>query len=173
MFCKATVENTIKPRFSDNFMAWPLLSDGNGICDFCNKIMKDQTYRKSCWIIENGKTEFFKREKITDIIQKEKTTPFLIYVTESYKKQGFINILSRPNFSNKKFIIAFDNSVISIDTEKYSALFSLAKEAREKKFSKTELLTQPNVKHWEYEDLCISIMKVKHDPTWRLAVFAV
>lgn len=99
MICKSESDSVTKPKFSDNFVSWNLFSDGDGLCDACQKITHDQRYRKSSWIMQNGEAEFFKRDKIFDVLLSEKRPPFLIYFTESYKKLGYLNILSRPNFS--------------------------------------------------------------------------
>lgn len=171
--CKSSenVNHELKP--SDNFTAWSVLSYGTDICDSCNGIMTNQKYRGSSWIIQNGKTTFFKRDSVLDVLKSEKQKPFIIYITESYKKQGFLNILSRPNYNNEKFFVGFDNDVICVDIEKLQKYEKIAHEAREKKFTKTELLTAPRTHHWEHEKLCITVMKYNHDPLWRLVVFGV
>lgn len=173
MVCKQQTEKTTKPVFSDNFTSWNLLADGDGLCDVCQEVTHDQRYRKSNWILENGKVEFFKRDSMLEILKRTKKAPFIIYLTETFKKQGFFNIMSRPNYNNDKFIVGFDYDLIKVDTSKISEFESTAREAREKKFSKTELLTEPKTHHWEFEELCKKIKTYKRDQLWRLVVFAI
>ena len=172
--CKSSVDSVQPPPFSDNFSSWSVLSDGDGICTVCNDLIKDKRARMSMWLMENDgkKITFFKRDRISEFLEAEKTTPFILYLTETYKTQGFLNILPRKNYSNEKFIIGFDRDVIPIDMKHYDLMRDTIRMAREKRFTKNELLTMPHTNRWEDRELCETIMRLKQIPMWRVMVYA-
>jgi len=171
--CGCTTEKGHKIDFSNNFTAWPDLQAGNVICEYCYALVRDQQYRRKSWVVSKEGVKFLKKDEILDVLLNPPEPPFGIYITKSGKKQGFLKIINRVNYSRKHYFIAFEDNLIYVDVELLKRMVEVAKTARSLKFSKTELLQGARTYHWEHEELCGSIEELKNMPLWEVVVFAI
>ena len=168
--CSEIKEGT-RYKFPDTFTSFYLLSAGEIICNDCIKFLKDQSYRRKSWIMINNKIEFIDKKKALQYILEPPRERFVMYLTKTGKKQGFLRILGKWNYNRDRFIVAFDDSIVFVDREKAKKFLEIIKDARKKGFTKSELLGEIKLKHYEYEKLCEEILKNKDNPLWRLLVW--
>jgi len=171
IICGFSTDRGYKIDFSDNFTAWNLLQQGDCICEYCYTLIKNQEYRRKSWIATTGGVRFLKRTEILPTMLNP-PVPFVMYVTKTGKKQGFLHLINRVNYSKYKYFIAFDDELIFVDRRKLEHLVNLAKTARMLKFSKSDLIS-PSVKCWKHREVCEEIMKVRDNPLWRVVVYAI
>jgi len=156
---------------SGNFTAWNLLQEGNCICEFCYTLLKNQDYRRKSWIASLNGVEFLKREDIPPIML-DPPTPFAMYVTKTGKKQGFLHLINRVNYSKDRYFIAFDDELIFVERDKLEEMVKLAQHARDLGFSKSDLIS-PSTKRWEHREICEKILEFSGGPVWQVVVYAV
>ncbi len=171
IICGFSTDKGHRIDFSDNFTAWNLLQQGDCVCEYCYSLISNQDYRRKSWIAHIGGVTFLKRTEILPTMLNP-PVPFAMYVTKTGKKQGFLHLINRVNYSKHRYFIAFDDELIFVDRRKLEYFISLAKTARMLKFTKSDLLS-PSVKCWKHRKICEEIMKVRDNPLWRLVVYAV
>jgi len=158
-------------EFSDNFTAWNLLHEGNCICEFCYELVKNQDYRRKSWIATVEGVKFLKKDEILPTLL-DPPIPFAIYITRTGKKQGFLQVISKVNYSKERFFIAFDDELIYVERDQLNEMVDLAKRARKLGFTKSDL-REPSVKRWKYRDVCEAISDFSKNPLWEVVVYAV
>lgn len=173
IFCGFHTENGNKIDVSDNFMAWPLLQEGNCICEYCYSLVRNQDHRRKSWVANPNGIQFLQRLETLDVLLNPPDPPFAIYITKTGKKQGFIHLINRINYSRRWFYIAFDDSLILVDRDQLERMVHIAEKARESGFGKAELLGDIKVKHWEHRELCEELLKFFKNPLWEVVVYAV
>jgi CRISPR type IV-associated protein Csf1 len=171
--CGTTTDKGNKIDFSANFTAWSLLQHGDCICEYCYTLCRTQDYRRKSWVANKEDIKFLQRSEILQTILNPPNPPFAIYITKTGKKQGFLHLINKPAFGKDRFFIAFDDKLIFIERKLLKELTAIAKKARELKFTKTELLTEPSPHRWENRLLCEQILKYNKNPMWEVVVFAV
>jgi len=160
-------------RASTNFTSSNLLNYGDGICENCRKFFEDQNYRRRSWYCSKGKVVFLDKKDILPTLIDPPDPPFLIHLTKNGKKQGFLQILAKPNFSRDRFVISFDDRMIWIDRKEIIEMKKVAEDARKRGFRKRDLLGDIHPKLWEYRDLCEKVISFKKNPAWEVVVFAI
>ena len=158
---------------SDNFTAWNLLQEGNVICEHCYSLLRNQNYRRKSWVADSHGVRFLQRGEILDALLDPPKPPFAIYITKTGKKQGFLHLINRPNYSRERFFIAFDDSLVFVERGKLREMVEVARRARRLKFGKAELLGDIKVKHWEHRELCEKILSFSKNPVWEVVVYGV
>jgi len=159
--------------FSSNFTSWSLLQEGSCICEYCYTLCRSQDYRRKSWVASESGVRFLDRTEILPTLLNPPAPPFAIYLTKSGKKQGFLHLITRPSYSINRYFIAFEDKLILIDRTMLEKLITIVKQARELKFSKTELMTTPHTNKWEHRQLCEQIIKYNKNPMWEVIVFAI
>jgi len=162
-----------KIDFSDNFTSWNLLQEGSCICEYCYTLCRNQDYRRKSWVASLEGIRFLRRSEILDTLLQPPEPPFATYITKSGKKQGFLNLVNRINYSRNRFYIAFEDSLLFINRSELAEMVEVARKARQLKFGKSELLGNIKVKHWEHRELCEQILKFAKNPVWEVVVFGV
>ena len=160
-----------KVKLSDNFTMWSLLQEGNCICEYCYELLKNQDYRRKSWIATTNGVKFIKRHDVLPFMLKPEV-PFAMYITRTGKKQGFLHIVNRVNYSREHYFVAFDDELIYVNRGILVNMVDVATEARKLGFRKMDLI-DPATRMWKYRDLCNEIVKYKGNPLWRLVVYAV
>jgi len=169
--CAQTTEKGHPVEFSKNFTAWNLLQQGNCVCEYCYTILKNQEYRRKSWVASMQGIRFLNRTEILPVLINPPEPPFAIYITKTGKKQGFLHLINRVNYSKTNYLIAFDDQLIHVNLEQVREMAKIVKEARKLKFSKTELLGDIKVKHFEHYDLCCKILRYVKNPLWEVVVY--
>ena len=178
--CKRPFENApARLPFSDGFNEWQHMSDGDGLCWRCHRLFADKRSRFSCWMMErcdrdDSVLQEFKWSQASLHLLAHKQTPFMIYLTETFKTQGFAQLLSRPNYSNDRYVTTIDRLRVDVKRDVLIRLLALVNRARLLRFTYKEMLTVPFTAHWDHRDMCEDIIDAKnrHGPLWTLAVQA-
>lgn len=177
VFCgRETEQGHPKKIISDNFTAWDRLSGGNVVCPECNYVYSSPTYRKKAWVVTDSKFSEIKRENAKELLLNPPEPPFVIYLTQTWKVQGFVNLINRVQGSRTKYTIGLDYKLIDVNTEQLKEYCDIINDILEKKITKTELSTG-NFKAKSYEKLGYDmelIEKIKvlaGNPLWDLAIF--
>ena len=142
MVCGKEVNNGLAPSISDSFTGFSYLGEGSCFCSFCASFFKEPKNRKSCWIgtKEEG-TIYLKKKDIIEYILNPPNPPFAIYVTRSFKKQGWLSGMHLVNYNRDKFFILTDFvDKVFVDREEAKQKYRLISFLREKKIIKRELL---------------------------------
>lgn len=171
--CEQYTRNGHKIDFSNNFTSWNLLGDGDCICEYCYTLCRDQQYRRKSWVATPDGIKFLKREEVLPVLLDPPKIPFAIYITRSGKKQGFLHLRKRVNYSKERYYIAFEDELLFITRFELQRMVDVAKKARELKFPKTELINGVSITRWQYEDLCMQIEELRNNPVWEVVVYAI
>ena len=158
-------------QLSDNFTAWNLLQEGKVICEYCYPLLKNQDYRRKSWIATSNGVKFLKREDILPILL-DPPVPFAMYITKTGKKQGFLHLINRVNYSRDRYFIAFDDELIFVERGKLEEMVKLAQHARKLGFSKSDLIS-PSTKRWKHREMCEKILELSGNPVWQVVVYAI
>ncbi|MFW9872930.1 MAG: hypothetical protein ACFFG0_07500 [Candidatus Thorarchaeota archaeon] len=174
VLCGRTTENGNKIDFSSKFTNWNLLQSGNCLCPNCYELSRNQTYRRKMWYVNREDIIFFKKEDILNVLLKPPKPPFAIYVTKTWKKQGFLKLINKVNLSSNRFFLGYDMKVILIVLKKFKEMVLIAKELRKKNITKTELRTGHfYASHFKNVELSL-IMRIRQEfvktPQWELII---
>ena len=176
IFCGKTHKNGFKPTLKPNFTAHSSLHAGSIMCHFCNDLYNTQEYRKNMWVVSKTSFRTFKRSEGNKILLNPPNTPFMIYYTKTWKKQGWVNLINKTNYSKDTFVVGFDYDIICVGRKRASEHLKIIADLLDKKITKTELTTG-NIYPNSYEKLDMNtklIDKIKmlcNNPLWNLCVF--
>lgn len=165
-------------KLPSTFTAYSFLQTGNNICERCYKFLRStQDYRRNSWLWHDDEIFFFKsRSEILKCLLSPPESNFMIYITKTRKKQGFILLLNRINFSNKSYWVAFDDDLIFIQKKVLEEYFSFISKLRERKITKTELESGV-LNPYSFKKCTLSeqekIKKLKNNKMWLLLVYLV
>ena len=169
--CGFSTEKGHPVNFSENFTAWNLLQEGNCICEHCFALLKNQDYRRHSWIATLDGIEFLKRDEILPKLL-DPPIPFAMYITKTGKKQGFLHLINRVNYSKNHYFLAFDDELIHVNRKTLEEMVKVAEQARKLGFTKSDLY-DPRVKLWKHRDLCERILRFRNNPVWEVVVYAI
>jgi len=177
VFCGCDTEhghsNTL---ISNNFTAGDRLGGGDVVCPECLYVYNEPTYRKRAWVVTESTFSEVKRENAKELLLNPPEPPFVIYLTQSWKKQGFVNLINRVQESQTDYTIGLDYELIEVNTKKLEKYCTLISDILDKKITKTELSTG-NFKAKSYEKLGYDIELIEKiktlvgNPLWNLAIF--
>lgn len=151
------------------------MGSGDVVCPECNHIYTDRIY-KNAWVSTESEFRELKRADIKQVLLFPPEPPFVIYITQTWKTQGWLNLINRVQESKTNYIIGFDYSLILVNTVKLEEHCTLIASIIERKITKTELQTG-QFKAKSYEKLGYNfelIEKLKllvGNPLWNLAIF--
>jgi CRISPR type IV-associated protein Csf1 len=162
-----------KIDFSDNFLGWNQFQSGSILCEYCYTLCRSsQDYRRRSWVLSRDGIRFIRREEIIGCILEPPEPPFAIYLTETGQKQGFLSLISRPNFSRTRYILAFDDKLVNVEAGQARKFHDIISKARDMKFTKTELMSSPSAHRWKDREICEQIMQFSKNPLWQVIVYA-
>jgi len=176
IFCGQYSNQGHQAKLKTKFTGYPYLQSGDVICPFCFELYNNEEYRKSMWIVSNNEFKFFKRADAKEILLSQLSVPFAIYLTKTWKKQGWITLMDKLNYNAEKFFVGFDYDVIFVERKKMVEYFNLISELLEKKISKGELATgQLKVKSFEKINMDLKLQRrialLAGDKLWELCLF--
>ena len=133
----------IKKVVSGAFTDWNMLADMNAshVCSACTWCIKEPKMRRSQYIATENELIFFKRDDIEKYLFEPPESPFVFFVTSSYKKHG--SFRARVNDSQQLFYIQFEDRQILFSPNRYRELFELMKKMYIT-FNKTQEIGQGN-----------------------------
>lgn len=177
VFCgRETEHGHSKKIISGNFTSWDRLSCGTVVCPECNYVYSSPTYRKKAWVVTESTFAEVKRENAKELLLNPPEPPFVIYLTQTWKKQGFVNLMNRVQESKTNYTIGLDYELIEVNTSKLEEYCTLITDILEKKITKTELGTG-KFKAKSYEKLGYDMKLIEQiktlagNPLWNLAIF--
>lgn len=129
---------------SDNFVYFTKVK-GNQVCYSCYQLFKDGRFRNSCFIAVQDKVNFVKRSDILPFLVSP-IYPFVVYVTKSYKKQGWLDGMRYISLSNDLFFIHTDFvGVVKTTYDEFVNLVEIVKKLLSNKISKKHILGDENI----------------------------
>lgn len=176
ILCGLETSHGHKAELKDTFTAYDLIQGGSCICPECWHVYNEQMYRKKAWVVTPSTFTEVKRDGAKELLLNPPEPPFVIYLTQTWKKQGWLNLINRVNMSKTDYTIGLDYDLIEVNTQKLEEYCTLISEILEKKIMKTELQTG-HFKSKSYEKLGYDmelIEKIKilvGNPLWNLAIF--
>ena len=176
IFCGEHTDVGHQANLKTNFTGYQYLQAGDAICPYCYNLYNDNTYRKNMWYVTKGQFKTFKRAEAKAILLSELEIPFAIYLTKTWKKQGWISLTGGVNYDTERFFVGFDYDVVFVEREKLTGYLNLSSELLEKKISKTELqMGRLKVRSFEKIgmdfDLQRKIAMLAGDKLWELCLF--
>jgi len=141
VFCGTYTEAGYPAKLKTNFTGYSYLQAGEVICPYCYELYNNEQYRKNMWFVTEHEFKFFKRTEAKQILLNDLEVPFAIYLTKTWKKQGWIRLMDKVNYSLDTFFVGFDYDVILVKRKKLNKYLSLLSELLAKKIPKSELVT--------------------------------
>lgn len=126
VFCGLSSSNGFSlKRIKKSFTAFSFLHVGEIICPDCLVLYEDPSFRRRSFFVSQKSFEFLKRNKkskgehrvVWDVLTSlnsltEEDLPFAIWITESYKKHGWLTMTHNLNYSVKRFQVTFEETTL-------------------------------------------------------------
>jgi hypothetical protein len=160
-----------KMQVSENFVSYSELHHGSLICEICAKLLEDQNYRRSSWILVGDELKVLSKKELLDVLQ-DPPERSVIYVKSSGRRYGFLRGLKYMTTKNMVVLCSEDEGVVFVERNKLKQLVKLAKKAYSVLGRKKDLLCGCSVGNWVHKELCEEIEKVRGDPVWEIVVRA-
>jgi hypothetical protein len=160
-----------KMQVSENFVSYSELHHGSLICDVCSKLLEDQTYRRSHWLLIGNEIKQLSKEELLNILTNPPDDS-LVYVKSSGRKYGFLKGLKYSSTKTIAVLCGEDEGLVFVEKNKLKQLVELAQRAYKVLKRKEELLNGCSASSWVHEELCKCVEKVRGDPVWRIVVRA-
>jgi hypothetical protein len=158
-------------KVSEKFTAYPDLFAGMLVCDVCARLIEDPKYRRSHWVLVNGKVEVLDKAKLLEVLRNPPEGS-LVYVKSGGRKHGFVRALRYASTKSIAAICGEDEGPILVPCERLRYLVELAERAYRALKRKGALLEGCSTKEWVHEDLCREIEVARGEPAWRAIVRA-
>ena len=158
-------------RVSESFTAYPDLFAGMLVCDVCAQLIEDPQYRRSHWILVDGRVELLDKVRLLEVL-RDPPEGSLVYVRSGGRRHGFIRALRYASTKSIAAVCGEDEGPILIPRERLRHLVELAERAYRALRRKGALLEGCNVREWVHEELCREVEAVRGDPAWRVVVRA-
>lgn len=137
---------TLSPSFyplegvvSDNFVYYNKIR-GAKICQRCLEFWKDDRFRRSSFIATPGEVRFVKPKEVVPFLLSP-VYPFVVYLTKSYKKQGWIDGFRNISTDKSLFFIHTDFvGCVKTEEEEVKNLLTIVRKMTDSKIPKTHLL---------------------------------
>lgn len=176
IFCGLSSDYGHQAKLKTNFTGYSYLQAGEIICPYCFELYNNNEYRKNMWVVTNDEFRLFKRAEAKEILLNQLSTPFAIYLTKTWKKQGWITLMNKINYDSKNFFVGFDYDVILVEREKLVEYLNLISELLNLKISKTELqIGQLKVRSFERINMDFELQRriamLAGDKLWDLCLF--
>jgi len=176
IFCGVYTETGYPAKLKTNFTGYSYLQAGEVICPFCYELYNNEQYRKNMWFVTEHEFKFFKRAEAKQILLNDLEVPFAIYLTKTWKKQGWIRLMDKLNYSSDTFFVGFDYDVVLVERKKLNEYFSLLSELLAKKIPKSELATgELKPKSLEKIDMDMDLLAhirfLSSDKLWSLCLY--
>ena len=177
--CGKETDVGYKFSLSENFTGFSYLKFGNLLCPYCYTFMKNQNFRKRCWLVTEKEIVFLKKSECLPHILNPPEIPFAFYITKSFKKQGFLSGLQYVNFNWDRYYILTDFAdIVFVELEIAKEMDSLIKFLREKKVSKNQLITgdygmfsYKKAINGGWEDKIEKSKKYAREPLWEVLCY--
>jgi len=142
ILCAKETKNGLKIKnvISGSFTTFELLQIGDCFCPECASCFSPET-RRNNWLVTEKEFKKFKRGETITIFQQLPTEPFMISLTNNYKKYGFLFVANSINYSQENYFVAFEDRHLKINHKFLEESLVLIQRFRELKITKKELST--------------------------------
>lgn len=156
------------------FTSFQFILGGDVVCPACWHMKKSRDYRCSMWWANEGEFHPFKFGEARQSLQTPPEPPFAMYFTQTWKKQGWINLVNRINHSRDRFIVGFDYDIIEVESCKRDEYFAFIDDLFRHGLKKTEILTG-NIRSRSCEKIDREtyerLQALRGDPLWTLCAW--
>jgi hypothetical protein len=116
----------VKNVFGDGFTNWDRMRSPNSsqVCLACWTCFRSEHARKlrtSAWVASKNGILYLKRGHVACALFAEKETPFVFYVTTSFKKIGVAKV--QLNYSAERFVVQFEEIPTTVEPAIHGPLF--------------------------------------------------
>jgi len=174
-FCGKS-NNQMNPlKLKDTFTSNEYIQDTGLICSPCMELYSNPEYRNNIWICYVDEFRIIKREEVIKEILNVKSYPYAIYTTQTYKKQGWITILTKLNYSPNLIIIPCDLLLLMFNREEFISLHNKVKSFFDLGLKKIELTSGQIIKKntdslKNFREILIELEKLHNNPKWEWMV---
>lgn len=155
--CQAETDQGHAENPSSCFTASAMFRSGPVICEWCWGIFKSPKMRRYNWLATHESIEFIGRDKdqrarLWSIIEHPPSIPYVLYLTTSGQKCGWLSGLQAMNSgTNQRILIVTDlyDGVVAIPSERKIKWMQLIERMRERGMTKAELSAGGSMKRWE------------------------
>ncbi|MEN2997777.1 MAG: hypothetical protein ABDH28_01890 [Brevinematia bacterium] len=138
---------TLSPAFypleevvSDNFVYYNKVR-GNKLCQRCVEMWRDDRFRRSSFLATSNGVMFIKPKEAVQFLLSP-TYPFVIYLTKTYKKQGWLEGFRNISVSSNIFYIHTDFvGCVQTTWEEVKSLLTAVEKVISNKIPKTRLVS--------------------------------
>jgi len=139
ILCGIETEHGHKPKFSQNFTGYSFLYHGSCLCPECNHFFKNQKMRNKMWIITEDGITFLKKQEVLSHLLNPPEKPFAIYITKSFKKQGWLSGINLVSRGRKFFILTDFVGNVFTNKDEVKSLSEIILELRKEKVPKQQI----------------------------------
>jgi len=175
--CGEMVSNGLKPDFGANFTAGEYLQAGECLCPDCAAAYRNQDFRRKMWVVNPAAWREFKHAGARAVLLDPPEPPFAIYLTRTWKRQGWLLLVNRVNTSRESYVVAEDFRLVTVDRPRLRELSERADfYLREEGLSKTALISgRISVAQFrrlsEPREMKAEVEELARDPLWEVAVW--
>ena len=176
VYCGLPTDHGHKFVPTGQFTTYQLILGGSCICPECNVMKLSQDYRRSMWAVNPDEFITFKPAEAKHNLQNPLEPPFVMYFTQTWKKQGWPGIVNRVNTDKEYFIVGYDYELVLVEAKKRDEYLDFAQELLDKGISKSEISTgELKAKSYEKINYDLNVIdqlkELSRDPLWDLCVY--
>jgi len=133
----------------------------------------DAKFRRNSWIVKDG--VFAVLEYPLEALLALPEPPFVLYLTKTRRKHGWIRAVQNPVLNVGRFILVVDEEKIMFEADGYVELYRFARNLYARRISKWVMLggmPEPSV-HRKYGlswEESFRLRELQHNPLWRVVV---
>ncbi|MCI4407510.1 MAG: hypothetical protein JHC26_00325 [Thermofilum sp.] len=162
---------TTKLKTSENFVSFPSLFHGTGICNVCAELLSSDKYRKNSWLLVGDEARLLGKSEVLDVLRNPPPGS-VVYVKSTGRKYGFLEALRFASTESVAVVAGEDEGYILVPRQRLTAMVDFAVDAYRTLKRKAALLDGCSTSEWVHEELCRKIEEVRGDPLWRIVVRA-
>lgn len=173
-FCGEKTKRGFIGGWSDTFTQFQWMEDGNVVCEYCHHFLKNSEYRRNSWMVEGDEFQIFKRDRIIEILLREKKEPFFVFVTRQGRKHGWFLGMRRLNYSQERWWMVFEDKLIYVTSRELMKMVDVGRKLREEKVAKQEMMSG-NYKVKTVKKVGIEVVRKAREfvnkPLWEVVVY--
>ena len=185
LLCGTATENGWLPTgFTDTVARRYIIPGGTVFCPLCRGMMRHRHCRTRCWVATRNGVHFSSigDDTFWRALVDPPEPPFAIYHTKGGKKQGWIGILYKVNYSRNSYWIGTDRSLYLPLLARKSDVFvrsQLVANLLQRTVRRSAVMVSSfSPAEWErsiregWQDLLLAAQHFRHDPLWEVLVSA-
>ena len=124
------------------FTAFERVYAGNIICPYCYYMLRTPDFRRRSWLVTASSFAFLgNKEEILRKLLDPPNEPWMMYVTKTRRKHGWIKLVEKLNYSRDRYTIGYDENLLYINLNELEQVLAEVEELRRLKIPKQEILT--------------------------------